>query len=77
VNQVPGKEPFFHRGLAVLEVAEARLLDELLTDPDVRARVWHRLSPTRAAVDPQEVEILTRRLEARGLALHFARELSP
>lgn len=55
-----------HRNLSVLEVAEPRLLDELLLDRQVAGMVLTRLSDRVALVDPSHYSLLVARLRKIG-----------
>ena len=55
-----------HRNLPVLEVAEPRLLDELLLDRQVAGMVLTRLSDRVALIDPSRYSTLIARLRKIG-----------
>lgn len=55
-----------HRNLPILEVAEPRLLDELLLDRAVADIVLTRLSDRVALIDPGRFNALTARLRKIG-----------
>ncbi len=55
-----------HRNLPLLEVAEPRLLDELLLDRQVAGMVLTRLSDRVALVDPGQYAALIARLRKIG-----------
>lgn len=55
-----------HRNLPILEVAESRLLDELLLDRHVAGMVLTRLSDRVALIDPSRYSMLVERLRKLG-----------
>ncbi len=55
-----------HRNLAIIEVADAVLMDELLLDQQVSALVLTRLSGTVAVIDPSRYGALITRLRKLG-----------
>ena len=55
-----------HRNLPILEVAESRLLDELLLDKQVAGMVLTRLSDRVALIDPSQINTLVMRLRKIG-----------
>lgn len=55
-----------HRNLPILEVAEPRLLDELLLDRQVAGMVLTRLSDRVALIDPSQYNTLIARLRKIG-----------
>jgi hypothetical protein len=55
-----------HRNLPILEVAEPRLLDELLLDRQVAGMVLTRLSDRVALIDPSQYGTLIARLRKIG-----------
>lgn len=55
-----------HRNLPVLEVAEPRLLDELMLDKQVAGMILARLSDRTILVDPARFTTLVTRLRKIG-----------
>ena len=55
-----------HRNLPILEVAEPRLLDELLLDRQVAGMLLTRLSDRVALIDPSQHDTLIARLRKIG-----------
>jgi hypothetical protein len=55
-----------HRNLPIIEVADARLLEELMLDRQVSAMVLARLSDRVALIDPSRFDALVTRLRKIG-----------
>jgi hypothetical protein len=55
-----------HRNLPILEVAEGRLLEELLLDKQVAGMVLRRLSDWVALIDPSQCSTMIARLRKIG-----------
>ncbi len=55
-----------HQNVALLEVAEPALLDELLADPKSAALIMVRLSDRMAAVAPENFDLLVAQLRKLG-----------
>lgn len=55
-----------HRGVVLLEVREAALLDALLADAALAPLILRRLTPTAALVDRQRLPLLYQALLERG-----------
>ena len=60
------KTPEVHAGAALLEVADAALLLELVSNPAVRATLLGRLAPNVALIDPGRAQELVEILSKRG-----------
>jgi hypothetical protein len=58
--------PIYHENLAVIEVAEAWLLDTLLADSRTAPMLVRRLSPQVAVVVPGQFDALLARLRKLG-----------
>jgi hypothetical protein len=61
-------QPIVHHNLALLEVADPKVLDELRALLPLEDYVLGQLSDTELIVDPRRVRELVERLESRGLA---------
>lgn len=58
--------PVRHEGLALLEVADPLLLDELLRDPRIALKLGERLSPNACVLLPANLEAVQLRLKQLG-----------
>lgn len=61
-------DPIVHHNLALLEVADPKVLDELRALLPLDDYVLGQLSDTELIVDPRRVKELVERLESRGMA---------
>jgi hypothetical protein len=55
-----------HKGIALLEVQDPLILEEIQRDPALKAFLGDRLSGHWIAVQPQAVEDVVKRLQALG-----------
>jgi hypothetical protein len=66
VNAPPARDPVVHRNLAVLEVDDPALLDELSVNPKVRQYLWHRFDARRMVIDPAAVDRVAAAVQGPG-----------
>ena len=59
-------KPKIHKGIALLEVQDPLVLEEIQRDPTLKAFLGERLSERCIAVQPQAVEDVVKRLQALG-----------
>lgn len=59
-------QPKLHKGIALVEVQDPLVLEEIERDPSLKAFLGERLSDRCIAVQPQAVEDVVQRLQALG-----------
>ena len=64
----PGLGVIVHRDVAVLRVADPKVLDEIRAILPLDEYVFAVISPTELVVDPARIGELVGQLEAKGLA---------
>ena len=63
---MPTRKMKVHKGIALLEVQDPLVLEEIQRDPALKAFLGERLSDHCIAVQPQAVEDVVKRLQALG-----------
>lgn len=69
MNAPSARDPVVHRNLAVLEVDDPALLDELSANPKLRQYLWHRFDARRMVVDPAAADRIASALQGPGREL--------